>query len=238
MVFFCLICISFSFSCQRAPVSGFGLGWPFKKVPADEEAFYYTVIHGTVEDIEPYLKAGHDPNFMDARVAIPWTDTNPLWVVCNDYEIAKLFIRYGADVKNRPYIWAIVASSSILSNKYPNEKLLVNIRTRAEDEVYSIVKLFLDAGADPNLKGKSGLPPFSFNKDKAHKKYFEEKGYLPIEVPIKYEAFDIVNLLLQHGAILDESCLEAAKEATKIIGNDDMEKYIQSIWERQQSKTN
>jgi hypothetical protein len=237
VILVCIVCIG-GFSCclmQRAPVPGFAFnfGFPFKFVSAKEEAFSSAVCFGSVEEIEVFLKDGHDPNFMDYITAIPWHDNNPLWTVRSDYEISELFIKYGADVKNRPYIWAITGAS-ILSNKYPNEELRKNVVTKNEDDVYNRVRLFLEAGADPNLKGCSGFVPFSLNRDKAYKKYFEKEGYLPIETPIKYSAFDVVDLLLEHGAILDESCLEAGREATTRIGNDDMEKYIQAVWEKQQ----
>jgi len=232
--FFCLICLVIFSRCQRAPAPGFSFGLPFKRVSAEEENFYNAVILGTVEKIEPFLQAGHDPNFMNAARAIPWHDNNPLWSVWGNYEKTQLFIKYGADVRMRPYVWNTSTSTPILSNKYPNEKLLENIRTRSEDEVYNLVKLLLEAGADPNLKGYQGFAPFSFNKEKAYKKYFEENGFLPIEVPIKFSAFDVVDLLLEHGALLDASCVEAAKDATVRTGNDGMEKYIQTIWERQQ----
>ncbi|MDR0321180.1 MAG: ankyrin repeat domain-containing protein [Treponema sp.] len=235
VICFCMVCIFGFFSCQRAPVPGFGFGIPFKKVPAEEEAFYYTVILRTVEEIEVFLKDGHDPNFMNATAAIPWYDTNPLWRVCNNYEKAMLFIKYGADVKNRPYLYQIIFATPILSEKHPNENLMENIRTRREDVVYRLIKLFLEAGADPNFKGADGLAPFSFNMDEAYKKYFEKNGKLPINSAIKYSTFTIVDLLLEYGATLDESCLETAKEATERIGNDDMEKYIKALWEKQQN---
>lgn len=239
VILFSFVCVIVFSCCQRAPVPGFGFWFgPFKIVSAKEEAFYNAVTLGTIDEIESLLIDGHDPNVMDATRAIPWYDTNPLWRVCNNYEIANLFIRYGADVRERPYIWAVTSSTPILSNSYKNNELLENIRTRNEDEVCKLAKLFLEAGASPNLKGTGGLAPFSFtsviNKNKAYKNYFEEYGKLPIRVPIRYSAFDLVDLLLDHGAILDESCLEAAKEATEFIGNDDMEKYIQAIWEKQQ----
>jgi hypothetical protein len=45
----------------------------------------------------------------------------------------------------------------------------------------------------------------------------------------------VVDLLLEHGAILDEESLECAREATERIGNTEMEDYIKGIWERQQA---
>jgi hypothetical protein len=184
--------------------------------------------------METFLQAGHDPNFMNASSAIPWIDNNPLYSVFNKYEKAEMLIRYGADVRNRPYLFKILYNNSpIVSERYPNkDKEVIRWSGRYENDVYNLVKLFLDAGADPNFKGLHGMtmPP----TDAAYKAFFEREGYLPITSPIKYNAFTIVDLLINNGAIIDETCLKAAKEATERIGNDDMERYIQDIWERQQ----
>jgi len=239
ITFICLFCIVIFVSCQRAAIPKFGFGIPIKIVSTKEETFYDTVTIGkSIETIESFLKDGHDPNFMNARRAIPWYDNNPLWRVCNDYEKSELFIKYGADVKKRPYLYKILSDTIILSEKYPDKKLLENIWTRYENDVYRLVKLFLEAGASPNFKGASGLAPFSFDRDKAYKKYFERSGELPINYAIEENAFTIVDLLLEYGAILDETSLNAARKSTTRIGNDDMERYIQTIWEKQLSRGN
>jgi ankyrin repeat protein len=238
LILFCLVGMVILSRCQRAPVPGFGFGFgPIKIVSTKEKDFYNAItVNRSIEVIESFLKDGHNPNVMNAVRAIPWYDNNPLWRNGN-YEIAELLIKYGADVTERPYVWRITSDTPILSNRYKNDELLRNIRTRNEDDVCKLAKLFLEAGANPNLKGIGGLAPFSFtslvNINKAYKEYFEEYGQLPIVVPIRFSAFDLVALLLEYGAILDELCLEAAKDATVRIGNDDMEKYIQTIWEKQ-----
>jgi ankyrin repeat protein len=238
IIFICLFFTIIFVNCQRMPVPWFGFGMPLKIVSSKEEAFFDAVTGGkSIETIESFLKNGHDPDFMNARTAIPWHDNNPLWSVCNNYEKVELFIRYGADTKKRPYLYKITFYTPILSEKYPDMKLLENIRTRYENDVYKLVKLFLEAGASPNLKGAPNSVLFSFNKDKTYKEYFEKKGELPINSAIEDSAFTIVDLLLEYGAILDETSLSAAKNATKRIGNDDMERYIQAIWEKQQSST-
>jgi len=235
--FICLFCITIFANCQRMPVPGFSFGLPFRIVSEKEQAFYMAVNFGTVEEIEVFLKEGHNPNYMDYMSAIPWHDNNPLWAVHYSYEKSELFIRYGADVKNRPYIYQVLFQTPILSEKYPdNIKLLENMRTRNEKDVYKFVKLFLEAGASPNLKGAPNTMLLSFNRDKAYKKYFEEKGELPINSAIEDSAFTIVDLLLEYGAIIDETSLNKAKETTERIGNDDMEKYVQAIWEKQKEK--
>ncbi|WP_461247983.1 hypothetical protein, partial [Treponema sp. R6D11] len=137
-------------------------------------------------------------------------------------------------IKKRPYLFKIISNSPIISEKYPDTELLKNQRTRYENEVYRLVKLFLESGAPPNMKGAPNSILFSFNKDKAYRKYNEEKGILPINFAIRFSAFTIVGLLLEYGAEIDEESLSTAREATSRIGNDDMEKYIQTIWEKQQ----
>lgn len=236
IILICLLVLTILSSCmQRAPVPWFGFGIPFFKiVSAKEKAFYNAVNFGTVEEMESFLQAGHDPNFMNGDGAIPWIDNNPLYTVSHKYEKSEVLIRYGADVRNRPYLFKILYNNSpIISEKYPDKELL-KWPGRNEMDVYNLVKLFLDVGADPNFKGLHGMtmPP----TDEANRVYFEREGYLPINSPIKYNAFTIVDLLINNGAIIDETSLKAAKEATERIGNDDMEKYIQGIWERQQEK--
>jgi hypothetical protein len=67
-----------------------------------------------------------------------------------------------------------------------------------------------------------------FSTDAAYKKYFEKNGELAITIPVKYGAFDLVQLLLDYGAVLDESCLKYAEEATESIGmgKAEMRKYL------------
>jgi len=236
ITFMCLLFMAVFTGCQRAPVPGFRFGLPFKIVSSKEQAFYDAVTVGTIEQVELFLKDGHDPNYMNAVRAIPWHDNNPLWRVCTRkeaYDISELLIRYGADVKNRPYLYKIISNMPILSEKYPDTNLLKNSGTRYENKVYSLVKLYLEAGAPPNLKGAPNSVLSIFNRDKIYKEYFETRGKLPINNAIKYSAFTVVDLLLEYGAILDETSLNAAREAKTNIGNDDMEKYIQAVWEKQ-----
>ena len=100
-----------------------------------------------------------------------------------------------------------------------------------EDTNRLIEKLLL-AGADPNMKGH----PFPFGTslqllfftDKKAFKYFNSKEattplYEAIKKGMKWESQ--VDLLLKYGAILDESCLEAAK----LSGDEDMIKKIEKL---------
>ena len=101
------------------------------------------------EKVKILLLKGANPNIMAGQ--IPWVDTNPLWWVCGNYMMAKLFIDFGADIHNRPYIARIITGYRIATNErqllewdgYPIE---------IEDDILDSVKLFLEEGADPNLK--------------------------------------------------------------------------------------
>jgi hypothetical protein len=231
--FLWLFCSCASQRYQRSPVSGFSFGSVPKNIKADlnEEAFAMAVSFGTPDEIEVFLKAGHDPNRMTFPGAIPWHDTNPLWSLTHYPDKAALFIRYGADVTKRPYIAAIF-TNKIVSERFPDESLF-EYRPKHEKEVYNMVKVFLDAGADPNFKGDPGSRVLAIATDWNYKKYFEKYGQLPINAAIKQNAFTIVDMLLEYGSILDEESLECAKEATERSGHTDMEDYIKEVWEKQ-----
>jgi hypothetical protein len=224
-------CISSQY--QRSPSPGFGFEriGKKKKVDANEKAFDRAILFGTIEEIEIFLKSGHDPDHTLGDD--PWFTTNPLYSLARDYEKAELFIRYGANVTKRPYL-ARVLHTRIISERFPDAMLLDDPGAPLEKEIYDLAKLFLDAGADPNLKGGSA-PVLFIATDWNYRRYFKKHGRLPINVPIKYSAFSIVDLLLEYGAVLDEESLEYAKESTAFIGNSEMEDYIKEIWERQQA---
>jgi hypothetical protein len=221
---------------QRAPVPGFAIERidENKKADLSEEAFANAILFDTPEEIEVFLRAGHSPDRMTYWGAIPWHDTNPLWVVCRNYDKAELFIRYGADVTRRPYIAAIFVRP-IISERYPSESFQ-DYNPRHEKDVYKVIKLFLEAGADPNFRGAPGAPILLIPTEASYRSYFERHGRLPINNAIKYSAFSIVDLLLQYGAILDDKSLDYAKEATELSGFTDMEEYIKFLREKQQEE--
>jgi ankyrin repeat protein len=229
------------FSCnslryQRAQRPGFGFEAvnKNKKGNAYEEAYARAIRFGTLEEIEEFLKAGHNPNKMRFLGAIPWHDTNPLWVLGDYYEKSSLFIKYGADVTKRPYI-AATLERRIISERFPDESLLIYAGTKYEKEVYDVVKLFLDAGADPNFKGTGSPQVLLIPSNAAYKAYFKKYGRIPINSAIKYSAFTIVDLLLEYGSALDEESLLYAREATERIGNTVMEDYIKELLEKQEN---
>jgi hypothetical protein len=201
----------------------------------EEDAFAHAVRFGTAADIEVFLKAGHSPDYVRYRGAIPWWDTSPLWKVSGDYEKAKLLISYNADVTKRPYVAAKLGANPIISERYPDPSLYERGTAQLEKDRYKLVSLFLEAGASPNAKwGTTNplLPP----TDSRYRKYFEEHGDSPINYAIEANLFSIVDLLLKYGAELDEFSLERAQTAAERSGSGDMEDYVKQLWEKQQRR--
>jgi ankyrin repeat protein len=238
LLFFAVIilvsCNSLSYQRAQRPGFGFEVVNKNKKGNASEEAFAHAIRFGTLEEIEEFLKAGHNPNKMRFLGAIPWHDTNPLWVITHSYDKSALFIKYGADVTKRPYI-ASIFTNKIISERFPDESLLIYAGTKYEKEVYDLVKLFLDAGADPNFKGTGSPQVLLIPSNTAYKAYFKKYGELPINFAILQSAFTIVDLLLEYGSVLDGESLLYAQKATERIGNTVMEDYIKELLEKQEN---
>jgi hypothetical protein len=78
------------------------------------------------------------------------------------------------------------------------------------------------------------LIPTNFN----YRRYYNRHGYRPINRAIEYNAFSLVDLLLEYGALLDEDSFGYAERATELSGNTDMENYVREIWERQREAKN
>jgi hypothetical protein len=203
-----------------------------EKASEEEEAFSTAVRFGTAEEIEIFLKVGHSPDYMKYPEGHPYWDTNPLWEVSHNYEKVKLFIAYGSDVNRRPYIGSFLSSWRILSERHPVKSYIGGYGINLEKDIFDLIKLYLDAGADPNIKYcpiNSLFPP----TEERYMRYFEENGDLPINDAIEDGLFSIVDLLLEYGAVLDHSSVERAKIATEKTGSIEMQEYIQKIWEQQ-----
>jgi ankyrin repeat protein len=195
---------------------------------------YNILTSGTAEEAEALLKAGQNPN----KVRHPywessWYSRNPLWMIAGNYDRVKLLIQYRADVTKRPYI-AKVMDRKIISERYPDELLIRSGNGIHECELYKKVKLYLEAGADPNMKGSFSSHASFIQTESHYRRLYNKYGHLPITWAIKYSAFSIVELLLDYGAILDGKSLEYAKETTELSGHRDMEDYIKEVWEKQQ----
>jgi hypothetical protein len=228
---------------QRRPGPGFGFQLvPIFSIVRDETwdeivkryPFYRAL--GDLEEMEALLKAGQNPNRMKCPPGEdPWYDSNPLWLKGYNYDTMELLIRYKANVTKRPYI-ARTMSIKIISERYPYEYFEVSGFMDEEKEVYRRVKLLLEAGADPNMKGTSSTDRLLIPADWNYQKWFNKYGTLPINNAIEYCAFSIVDLLLEHGAKLDNRTPGAAKQATKNSFNTEMENYIKAIWAKQRGR--
>ena len=187
------------------------------------------------KEVEELLKKGSDPDKVTGQ--LKWIDTNPLWGCCGNKKFSKLFIDYGADVKNRPYI-ARLLIDRILATKNPRKEWVEwheahpQVAVSYESEVYEAVKFLLESGADPNMKcagDKVLLIPTDWN----YKRYNEKHGESAINSCIEENLLSIYALLIEHGAMLDKKSLELAKETTARTGSTEMEDLVRTQWELQ-----
>ena len=156
----------------------------------------------------------------------------------NDVELINLLVEYGADVNRLPYIWKKVYCDNndfVISRteNFPEEIAAEKTVCLIED-ANRVIKALLDNGADPNYKGL--FAPFdednyfsyvTMTESRARRKFKSRKATSPLYEAIKkgmlWESH--VDLLLQYGAKLDKSCLEAAK----LSGDPDMIKKIEGL---------
>ncbi|MBR4790086.1 MAG: hypothetical protein IK024_04245 [Treponema sp.] len=156
----------------------------------------------------------------------------------DDVELINLLAEYGADVNLLPYIWkrVYVDSNDFIKSRtehFPEDIAAEKTLCLIEDS-NRVIKALLDNGADPNYKGH----PAPFDEDnyfyyismtvkKARRKFKSKKATTPLYEAIKkgmrWESQ--VDLLLEYGALVDKSCLEAAK----LSGDDQMIKKIERI---------
>ncbi|MBP5442595.1 MAG: hypothetical protein J6Y60_05085 [Treponema sp.] len=99
-----------------------------------------------------------------------------------------------------------------------------------------ILKEFLEKGADPNAKGNHRAFDWQTYDDNLSYEAFQKMCKDPDATSPLYEAIkkgikweSQVDLLLEYGAILDESCLEAAK----LSGDKEMMEKINSLYDKE-----
>lgn len=190
--------------------------------------------------VQDYLDAGCSPDFC-LNLKKGWQYENPLMLFNTaalyltydtdiptypDVNVFYTLIKAGSDIKKYPYAWASVYCHDnwMIENskeRYKTGELTKDMMLKRIDgyikDSNRVVKLFLDAGADVNKKGNS--IPFDEEKCKTMneaevQKYFNSAEsttplYESIKKGMAWESQ--VDLLLDYGATLDESCLEAAK---------------------------
>ncbi|MGI5174081.1 hypothetical protein H0R92_10860 [Treponema sp. OMZ 840] len=162
-------------------------------------------------------------------------------------EIFNLLTKYGANVNQLPYVWdRIHTYDNVRLNRLlkfcdedqSSHRTAERMKEDEDREIENINRLLnalLQAGADPNMKGH----PFPFGRskrllfftDKKAFKYFNSAEattplYEAIKKGIRWESQ--VDLLLDYGALLDESCLEAAR----LSGDKEMIEKIDKLWQR------
>lgn len=208
------------------------------------------------EKIKEMLDAGADPNYCYGECG--WVQNNPLMLLSEmsfssyyfkekhgyipditpDVALLNELLSYGADIDKYPYVWAIVYRNG---NGYIKDLEKQEIKDVAKVKIEStiadtdrILRAFLEKGADVNKRGDpypfSGDPPDTMS-DEVLNMYFN-KGSTPLYEAIKkgmrWESE--IDLLLKYGAIIDESCLEAAK----LSGEEAMVEKVQKLFDGKQ----
>ena len=218
-------------------------------------AFYNAIVRyeWEPEKVKEMLAAGADPNYCYGECG--WVQNNPLMLLSEmsfssyyfkekhgyipditpDVALLNELLSYGADIDKYPYVWAIVYRNG---NGYIKDLEKQEIKDVAKVKIEStiadtdrILRAFLEKGADVNKRGDpypfSGDSPDNMS-DEVLNMYFN-KGSTPLYEAIKkgmrWESE--IDLLLKYGAIIDESCLEAAK----LSGEEAMVEKIQKLFD-------
>lgn len=208
--------------------------------------------------VQDYLDTGCDPNYC-LNLTEGWQYTNPLMLFNTaaiyvtyveenpsypDIKVFNQLMAAGANINKYPYVWAAVfcrgnwlidmTRQSFQEGEITETDMKNEIASDIKD-TNRVLKLFLDAGADVNRKGS----PVPFEKNICEKiseakiqKYFNSPDstspiYEAIKKGMVWESQ--VDLLLEYGAILDESCLAAAK----LSGDEAMIKKVKTLLELQ-----
>ena len=232
-----------------------------QEMPLSSYYFYVAVYREDVKWVQKHLEAGYNPN--KCRGEAGWVDSIPLKVLIEgftnnyynkieekplnyrDLIILRLLVENGAHINQLPYIWDRVYSFNNKNLKswerereFRGESMFsFDIKFQKDcfvEDANRLLQAYLDAGADPNMKGH----PFPFGKsrkllfftDKKAFKYFNSSEattplYEAIKKGMQWESQ--VDLLLKYGAAVDESCLEAAK----LSGEEAMVEKIQKLFE-------
>lgn len=159
-----------------------------------------------------------------------------------DYATIKLLYKYGADFNKYPYVWKRVISWS--NEKYQEiyeDRPIDVVKNKERKSAYiedsnRVLRALLECGANPNYKGHPY--PFSYKAiiqenmtgEEAMQYFSSAEATTPLYEAIKkgIEWESQVNLLLEYGAKLDDSCLIAAK----LSGDEAMVQKIEKFLEK------
>lgn len=222
----------------------------------------YTAVYSRrIEKVKELLANGSDPDYCTGEAG--WVDSNPLNVVAEsfygtyyrhhlnkkipdpapDVVVLEILVEYGANIKERPYIWDRVdkfdndfydrsKGTAIIFNKRMQINTLEEHFKTFVNDSNRLIKAFLEAGADPDFRGHPY--PFSYKAistrmtDEKAEKYFA-KGSRAINIAIEkgmgWESQ--VDLLLEY-TTLDKESLEAAERSNDPL----MIRKINELWDK------
>ena len=193
--------------------------------------------------VKDFLDAGFDPNYcLSFAAGWQYKNPLMLFntaagystyyhqenLIYPDVTVFNELIKFGADVNRYPYVWACVffhdnryiyrVKKEYKNNETTEQEMNQKISAHIIDS-NRVLKLFLDAGADVNRKGNS-LPFDKKYCTKITEKEIQRMFNSPEATSPLYEAIkkgiqweSQVDLLLEYGAQLDESCKKAAQES-------------------------
>lgn len=216
-----------------------------KKNMIADRKFYNSITRYEFDmnSIEKELKNGANANKCYGECG--WIDSNPLLYLTQgtyttyyrqkrneaipnptpDIQLMNLLVSSGANINLYPYVWIMVYRNNDIENKENEDKSYIKDCNRT-------LKGFLDNGADVNAKGNHITIDWqTYKSDLSYEEFCRLCSTPEATTPI-YEAVkkgmlweSQVDLLLEYGARLDESCLEAAK----LSGDEEMVQKVEKL---------
>ncbi len=198
-----------------------------------KDIMFYQVLRiyqfpGQLDEIRQLLREGQNPNWCNREG--DWRRSNPLLLGQSystyyrqlnnetvpdptpDVELLDILIEYGADITLYPYVYVLVYDVLKIKNYEYDEKVCY-----VKDD-NRILKAYLEKGADVNAKGNAKAFDWqTYNPNLTYEEFQDlckaEDATTPLYEAIKKGMIweSQVDLLLEYGATLDESCLEAAR---------------------------
>lgn len=199
----------------------------------ENDKFYEAVTASSTDKMIQMLENGHNPNKMTRYDGYnPWDYHNPLWIILENpdddlcYEKVRILIKYGADLRTRPFLAHILATT-IQSRKFPEQHLKKNSSNDwpgvAEEKFLPLITLLLDNGADINARQFCcNIALWDWN----YRRQAEKNGYTALNRAVEQNAFMLVDFLLTHGAGFDDKTDQCVQWATELSGSPAMKEYV------------